>query len=928
MKSLLFILSALFSTLTTYSTTAQSWKELDSLGIQLSTEGKYKESITFFEKALKQVERELGREDTAFVWVSYNLASAYSYQRLYDKAEIYLTNAKEIYEKIKGKNNEEYASILTDLAIAYKNQGFYSKAEPTFLEAQNLIEKLNGKESSNYVNALGNLADMYSAQGFYIQAENLNIEAKNISEKFFGKKSIEYAIALNNVAGTYYGRGLFEEVVPFYEEVKEIMEKNDPMYYSIALNNLAFTYNNLSLYDKAEKLFFEKNQLIEKLYGQEHLDYAQALSNTARHYYTRGLFNKADSFSQIAKTIRGKIAGQESLTYAESLADVGMCAYELKNYDEAESFLTLAKAIREKILGETHPLTISSLDNLADLYNSKADFEKAGAYFTKVIDVKLNELQKNYINLNEYQKKNYTEKINLYFTHFYKCIIHILEKQPDYEGLPLLLQTVFTLRLVTKGLLLSETTKMRKQILASGDTSLKYQFEKWQALKNSISRAYNLSIAQREKQGIDIIKLEAEANDMEKQLSARSADFASVFTSPTYTYQDIQKKLGENEVAIEMIKGRRINWQKEKADTTFYYLALVLTPNDLFPVLMDNGKEMDSLHFIAHRRSIGAGTGDYGYAIYWGKIAQAIEKHTQNKIAKVYLSPDGIYHQINLYTLLNPHTQRFLIEDYDLTLLTNLKEIVENQKQENITKTAFLLGRPKYNLSKSQHEQVLASLDSQRGKDREPSNVKSAVETTWGELIGTEKEVKFIDSLLRQAQWQTHTFLAEQAVEERIKQVQNPAILHLATHGYFHKTTGRNNQQGMLNSGIVLAGVNTQDKGSDKEDGVLTALEASNLSLDQTELVVLSACETGLGKVATGEGVYGLQRGFKVAGAKTIIMSLWRVSDAVTQEMMRLFYQFWLSGKTKQQAFKKAQQEMKTKYNSPYLWGAFVMVGE
>jgi CHAT domain-containing protein len=177
-------------------------------------------------------------------------------------------------------------------------------------------------------------------------------------------------------------------------------------------------------------------------------------------------------------------------------------------------------------------------------------------------------------------------------------------------------------------------------------------------------------------------------------------------------------------------------------------------------------------------------------------------------------------------------------------------------------------------------------------------------------------------------------------------------VLHIATHGYFQEDVAPTEGHGatmlhssepvnlfgrvtggnpLLRSGLLFAGAGRKHSFEDKnriDDGILTAYEAMNLNLDSTELVVLSACETGLGEVKNGEGVYGLQRAFQVAGARTVMMSLWSVADKQTQELMRMFYEKWLSGEDKHQAFGEAQMELKAKYSAPYYWGAFVMVGE
>ena len=203
-----------------------------------------------------------------------------------------------------------------------------------------------------------------------------------------------------------------------------------------------------------------------------------------------------------------------------------------------------------------------------------------------------------------------------------------------------------------------------------------------------------------------------------------------------------------------------------------------------------------------------------------------------------------------------------------------------------------------------------------------------------------------MDKLLKGKGWQTKTYTGGEALEERVKALRYPRVLHIATHGKFDKNqemkyddrlmmgeTTQRFENPMLKSMLLMAGAVTTLNSNEStpynvDDGLLTAFEAQNLYLDSTELVVLSACETGLGEVKNGEGVYGLQRAFIQAGARCLIMSLWRVPDQQTQELMVSFYTLWLSGKTKQQAFKEAQNEIRKKYKTPFYWGAFVMVGE
>jgi CHAT domain-containing protein len=212
-------------------------------------------------------------------------------------------------------------------------------------------------------------------------------------------------------------------------------------------------------------------------------------------------------------------------------------------------------------------------------------------------------------------------------------------------------------------------------------------------------------------------------------------------------------------------------------------------------------------------------------------------------------------------------------------------------------------------------------------------------------LPGTKVELEGVSKVLKAAGYQVTQVLERNATENNLKKLKSPALLHIATHGYFLKDVDESSgsvfgvnaenasNNPLLRSGLILAGAGKAIEGTGSADmtsndnGILTAYEAMNLNLEGTGLVILSACETGLGDVKSGEGVYGLQRAFLVAGADALIMSLWKVDDEATQLLMTSFYTNWIKLNNKQRAFKQAQLQLMAKYKEPYYWGAFVMMG-
>jgi CHAT domain-containing protein len=496
---------------------------------------------------------------------------------------------------------------------------------------------------------------------------------------------------------------------------------------------------------------------------------------------------------------------------------------------------------------------------------------------------------------------------------------------------------------------------MKSRILNSKDTVLMRQFTNWNNLKLSLAKYYQMSQQELRNTGLLLDSLEMLANDVEKSLYRKSESFTQLTDKQTVNWQDVQKKLRRHEAAIEIVRVNKFGVAKIVTDTTdlgykdslktfprytiygltdtVYYAALIVTKKSKQPemVILTNGNDLEGKSYKQYYNAAFYKAIDHkSYETFWQPIKEKLGK----KIRKVYFSPDGVYHQINLNILKNPQTRQYVLEEIEIQQVTNTRDLLGLKASKSLSKesVAVLVGRPTYRIDSVAY---LANVPIQQtSKDNYAlRSLQNLQQSSFTDLKGTEIEINLIDSLLQTQQIRTQKYLHIQATEEKIKSVQSPTILHIATHGFFIDEGNESNKtkNPMLSSGILLAGVSNYFKSTikpDTEDGVLTAQEAQNLVLDNTDLVVLSACETAKGEIMYGEGVYGLQRALKVAGAKSILMSHWKVDDTATQELMTLFYTYWIQLKDKRKAFLKAQQDLRLKYPNPYYWGAFVLVGE
>ena len=668
--------------------------------------------------------------------------------------------------------------------------------------------------------------------------------------------------------------------------------------------NQAFLYKDMNRNDEAEQILLKAIKIKERQLSTKSPDYANLLNNLAVLYMQTGKYEKVEDYLKKSASIYKDKLGDSHPSYAEAISNLGNY-YRIKGkLSDAEPLLQNVINIRKDKFGENHPKYIDALESMAILKWQQKKPNDASDLFKKVLDKEMGLVQNFFPSMSESEKAKFWDKLFPKFQKFYSFAVE------NYKERPALLGEMYNYQLSTKALLLSASSKIKSQILAGNDVELKKKYTLWLDGKENLSKIYTYSKEELQEEGINRDSLEKAVNGLEKELS-KSALFISGYQQQTVNFKAIQAKLKLDEAAIEIIRFPQFNITNLDEVN---YSALVLTKDKAEPqlALLENGKELDKKYYAYYKNSITKKQEDkFSFDQYWTKIDKLLAgKKT------IYLSCDGIYNQINVNTLQVPGGVAYVLDSKNIIIVTNTKDILQ-KSLPNPTAKAVLIGFPDYGAGGS-----IAALP------------------------GTKVEVNGINGILATKGYKTQMFLQKNASETNVKSISNPKLLHFATHGFFLKDVDdlgdekvfgiepdKAKENPLLRAGLMLSGaestvnnVDTKEVKS-KDNGILTAYEAMNLNLDKTDLVILSACETGLGDIKNGEGVYGLQRAFKVAGAKAILMSLWKVNDEATQQLMTSFYKNWTASGNKIQAFKTAQLELKTKFKNPYYWGAFVLVG-
>ena len=925
---------------------------LTSLAMLYLTMGAYGKAEPILQRSLAIREKTQGpnHPDTALVLIS--LASLYDKMGAYGKAEPLLQRSLAIYEKAQGPEHPDTALVLNNLAMLYFNIGAYDKAEPLFLRSLAICEKAQGPDQPSTANILNNLALLYFNIGAYDKAEPLFLRSLAIYEKAVGPDHPSTANILNNLALLYFNIGTYGKAVPLFQRSLAIREKTlgpDHPDTALALNNMAMLYKNIGAYDKAEPIFLRSLTIYEKALGPEHPSSAQVLNSLASLYFTMGTYGKAEPLLQRSLAIYEKTLGPEHADTALVLNNMAVLYDKMGAYDKVEPLYQRSLAIYENALGPNHLSTALTLNNLALFYAAQ---ERSGDSLTlmeRAQEIDRRQIEQILGFASETQQAQFLTTRQKYLS-FYLNLIR--QRFPDN---PKAIRNALDIWLARKGILL-EAQKRIQDVLAVGDNPQAQEiFEKLIGVRQELA---TLVLGVPGKEGPEayqkrIVDLTRQKEILEGKLSRLSQAFAQQRKTRIATTATVTSALPRGTVLIEMARIKDYDFKSDKWGAS-RYLAFVLSSDKGADVSLIDLGEADKIDqkAAAFKKSLGnsktmtnvlANQSNDLYRMIFAPLQSALGESKQ-----IFLSPDGSLNLIP-FEALRDEKGRYLIETLTFHYVSAGRDIAGYGMVKGKGQKALLMGDPDFDL---------AAIQTTVEKERPLTRSRQMQGLTFSRLPGTKEEVKAITSLLGRSACDTYT--GKTATESVLMQRKSPRILHLATHGFFlsdqdwssmidEKSRGitiiaKETPSGkkpvrienpFLRSGLALAGANRSLAHQGVTEGILTSEKILCLNLRGTDLVVLSACETGMGDVKNGEGVYGLRRAFTQAGAKSLVMSLWEVPDRETKELMVSFYKNMLSGKMNRaealrHAALKQRELVKARYgyDNPYYWGAFVFLGE
>jgi CHAT domain-containing protein/Flp pilus assembly protein TadD len=823
--------------------------------------------------------------------------------------------------------DHEQATVLLAKINELNEQGKYAEAIHAAEKLLVIVEEEKGPNHHGVAVCLNVLGGLYNSFGDYEKAEDKLKRALKIYQNLGVTDSPVLANSLGVFARVYMNKGEYRQAEPFAQEALKIREQfqgDDHFMVSTSLNTLGEIYLHLNEYDKAEAVLLKAIEIRQKHENTHSL--VISLNNLCRLYYNSGDY---DSAEQLGKT-----------------------TLELGRFS----------------LGKNHPHLAETLNLLGKIVAAQGRFQQAFQYMRQAqhIDLKSIDHMKGFTS--DAQQLKFMQKIQEDFHVFLSLILKKLADSPQAlkEGMDTILRR--------KGIILEVQRQFQRALVSDDERTMK-AFNRLAEVRSLHTKMIFSGPGQKSldayRKEIDLLRAEKER--LEIQLSSYSQSYMVHRKKADANCENIAAKLKKSgkSALVELVRVSLYNFDR-KTDRPWdgdHYFAFILMPGNpynLHMVDLGAGDNVDSLisqlkkmiFRIQHQKT-------KKITRLAGRLYDTVFLPIKKELGDrrhIYLSPAGDLNLIPFEIFYSPD-ERFLIEDYTFNYVSCGRDILGYGETSQLGSKALLVGDPDFDMKIADKASVVKN--SVEPVQQEKIAAQRSIlmqDLRFDRLPGTRQEVQTIQSLLGKDQ--TELYIGKDAIEEVLRTMKAPRILHLATHGFFLKDiqfsplTNPSSKRGittvkthtkrpsiqrikidnpLLQSGFVLAGANDvlKSSGSKSFDGVVTAEKILSLKLRGTDMVVLSACNTGVGEVKRGEGVFGLRRAFAQAGARSLIMSMWSVPDKETTELMVAFYKNILSEKMNRcqalrQAALKEMRIVKQRYGhaNPFFWGAFVFMGE
>ena len=876
-----------------------------------------------------------------------NLARYLSEKGNYSEAVRMETTAMQVFKTTQGDNGEAYVASLNNLAVYCSQLGDATKALEYGMMAQEQLLSTGQADDASYAMTLDHLANYYSSLGDYSKAVDLCMQSMKILRNTVGTAHPDYATVLSDLANNSSQLGNQRRAIDLGTRALTIRQtalgQNHPLC-AQSLNNLSHYYSALGDNAKAAEYGEQALAIWQREANGMNTDYAACLSNLSNYYSALGNTDKAVEHCVKAAEIRKAVLGATHPDYALSLNNLASLLFRHGEYERAKETGTRAMMTSRTSLGEHHPNYATALSNLAGYHAILGHYDESLDFFRQSISISYDNVLQQFAGLTAKQRATFWNQMSNDFTNVFPTYVlrsHATTSPDLYDKSCLF----------AKGLLLSTEIEMNRLIRESGDQEALRMFEELQANRMQLQQLYAMPIANRPMNADSLARVTAR---QERELTKRSKAYGDFTGKLRTTWKDVQQMLKNDEIAVEFLA-----FQVYGTDSTMI-AALTLRRDD---------KEPKFIPLFEQRQLQRVSDPVYYHCpeltqLVWQPLQQELKG-----IRKIYFSPAGALHNIGIEYAEG-------MEEYEMYRLSSTREIMgdhdthpnppKGREQKTFSgslqgreKGAVLYGGVDYNASPVSSGTPLSegmgeALDVSYDLHRSLIDSMAVRGLTSKYLPATLTEVEEIKRSFDGRHLSSILHTGSDATETSVKAMSGhvPHILHMATHGFYFTPQQAAQQQqlwflahderqrssgedkALARSGLLFAGANKalqgQDMPMDADDGVLTAQEISRLDLRGIDLVVLSACKTGRGDIRQGEGVFGLQRGFKKAGVQTIVMSLWEVADEATQILMTTFYNHLLEGQSKREAFRGAQRYLRSidngRFDHPEFWAAFVLL--